>query len=534
MRGLMMDVPLLVSSILTHAATWHSDTEIVSRSSDAGIHRSSYAELSRRSQKLAHALDRLGLADDERVGTLAWNGVRHLELYFGVSGSGRICHTINPRLFPEQIATVIEGAADAVLFVDPGLVGLLDMLADRLASVRAIVVLCEPDAMPVADHLPGLICYETFIAGESDHYAWPQFEEHRASGLCYTSATTGNPKGVLYSHRSTVLHAMTISMPDVFGFSARDTIMPVVPMFHVNAWGLPYGAAMAGSKLVMPGSKLDGASLHGLIRQEGVTATAGVPTVWTSLLDWVEARGETLAPLQRVGIGGSACPPVMIERFAALGVDVVHAWGMTETSPVAVANHPKNRQAALSPADRRALGRKQGRPLFGYEVRAASASGEDIAADGSAFGTMLVRGPCVAARYFGTDHDEAFAQEGWFATGDVVTVDPDGFIEIVDRTKDIIKSGGEWISSVTLENIALAHPAVREAAVVGRPDPRWGERPVLFVVTETGMNLDLEEMTSYFDGRVARWSVPSELRIVGDLPHTATGKLNKAAIRAML
>ncbi len=534
MRGLMMDVPLLVSSILKHAASCHGETEIISRGSDSSVHRSNYAELARRSQKLAHALDRMGIGEDERVGTLAWNGYRHLELYFGISGSGRVCHTINPRLFPEQIAIIIDDAADGVLFVDPGLVGLVNLLAHRLASVRAIVVLCEPEAMPVAEHLPGLICYETLIADEPDHYAWPQFDEHRASGLCYTSATTGNPKGVLYSHRSTVLHAMTISMPDVFGFSARDTIMPVVPMFHVNAWGLPYAAAMVGSKLVMPGSKLDGSSLHGLIRQEGVTATAGVPTVWASLLDWVEARGETLAPLQRVGIGGSACPPVTIERFAALGVDVVHAWGMTETSPVAVANHPKNRQSALSPAERRALARKQGRPLFGYEVRAAGPSGQDIASDGLAFGTMLVRGPCVAARYFGAEQDEAFAQEGWFATGDVVTVDPDGFIEIVDRTKDVIKSGGEWISSITLENIALAHPAVREAAVVGRPDPRWGERPVLFVVTDTGTSLDLDEMTSHFQGKVARWSVPSDLRIVDDLPHTATGKLNKAAIRAML
>ncbi len=534
MRGLMMDVPLLVSSILRHAESCHADTEIVSRDGDGTIGRGTYADLASRSRRLAHALDRLGLKPGDRVGTLAWNSARHLEIYFGVSGSGRVCHTINPRLFPDQIGAIIEHAGDTVLFVDPGLASLVDSLANRLASVRAVVVLARPESMPVAPRLPGLLCYETLIADEPDAYAWPELDEAAAAGLCYTSGTTGAPKGVLYSHRSTVLHAMAISVPDAFGFSAADTAMPVVPMFHVNAWGFPYAAAMAGSKLVMPGPRLDGASLHGLIRQEGVTNTAGVPTVWTSLLDWVDRNGETLAPLERVGIGGSACPPVMIERFAARDVDVVHAWGMTETSPVAVVCRPKNRQAALSPEDRRALFRKQGRPLFGVELRAVGPSGEDIARDEMAFGSMLVRGPCVASRYFGSDGDEAFAEPGWFSTGDVVTIDPDGFVEIVDRSKDVIKSGGEWISSIELENIAVSHASVREAAVVARPDPRWGERPVLFVVLHDEAELTQDDVAALFDGRVARWMVPTDLRVVDDLPHTATGKLHKAAIRKML
>ncbi|RYC33771.1 long-chain-fatty-acid--CoA ligase [Lichenibacterium minor] len=534
MRGLMMDVPLLVSSILRHAETSHGDAEIVSRAADGALHRSTYAELAARSRKLARALDRLGLAAGDRVGTLAWNSQRHLEIYFAASGSGRVCHTVNPRLFPEQIVDIVAHAGDAVLFVDPGLVPLVETLADRLTSVRAIVVLSTEDGLPRSERLPGLLAYETLIAGEPDVYAWPDLNERDAAGLCYTSGTTGPPKGVLYSHRSTVLHALTVSVPDCFGFKAADAVMPVVPMFHVNAWGLPYAAAMAGAKLVMPGPRLDGASLHGLVRGEGVTMTAGVPTVWMGLLDWVEARGETLAPLERVGIGGSACPPVMIERFAALGVDVIHAWGMTETSPVAVVNRPKRSQAALSPEARLALGRKQGRPLFGVELRAVGPSGDDVARDGVAFGAMLVRGPCVASRYHGSDNDGAFADEGWFATGDVVTVDPDGFVEIVDRSKDVIKSGGEWISSIELENIAVEHPGVREAAVVARADPRWGERPVLFVVPSEDGSFDEAEMAELFEGRVARWMVPTELRLLPELPHTATGKLQKSAIRKLL
>ena len=534
MRGLMMDVPLLVSSVLRHAEAVHGDAEIVSRDAGGALHRSTYAELASRSRRLARALDRLGLAPSERVGTLAWNGARHLEVYFAASGSGRVCHTINPRLFPDQIADIAAHAADAALFVDPGLVPLVESLADRLTGVRAIVVMAAADAMPRSERLPGLLCYEDLLAAEPEGYDWPDLDEREAAGLCYTSGTTGPPKGVLYSHRSTVLHALSISVPDCFGLSALDTVMPVVPMFHVNAWGFPYASAMMGAKLVLPGPRLDGESLHGLIGGEGVTITAGVPTVWMSLLDRVEARGESLSPLGRVGIGGSACPPAMVRRFAALGVDVIHAWGMTETSPVAVVNRPKGSQAGLSPEARVALARKQGRPLFGVELRAAGPAGEAVPRDGEAFGAMLVRGACVASKYHGSEGDEAFADAGWFATGDVVTVDPDGFVEIVDRSKDVIKSGGEWISSIELENIAIEHPAVREAAVVARLDPRWGERPVLFVVPVEGLDFGPGEMAALFEGRVARWMVPTELRVVDDLPHTATGKLHKAAIRRLL
>ena len=534
MLGSMMDVPLLVSSILRHAETSHGDTPVVWRDAAGGVGATTYGEVASRSRRLARALDRLGLARAARVGTLAWNGHRHLEVYFAASGSGRICHTVNPRLSPEQIAAIVAHAGDAVLFVDPGLVPLVEALSGRMPEVRAVVVMGGPESMPPASRLPGLLCYEALLAAEDEGYDWPALDERAACGLCYTSGTTGAPKGVLYSHRSTVLHALTISVPDGFGFSAVDTVLPVVPMFHVNAWGLPYAAAMAGAKLVMPGPRLDGESLHGLIRREGVTLTAGVPTVWLGLLDWVEARGETLAPVRRVGIGGSACPPVMIERFAALGVSVVHAWGMTETSPVAVTNQPKHSQAGLAPEARLALARKQGRPLFGVELRAVGPAGESVPRDGEAFGAMLVRGPCVASRYFGSEADESFATPGWFATGDVVTVDPDGFVEIVDRAKDVIKSGGEWISSIAIENIALEHDAVQEAAVVARDDPRWGERPVLFVVTVAGASFDAEDMASLFEGRVARWMVPTDLRVVPELPHTATGKLHKAAIRRMV
>ena len=534
MRGLMMDVPLLVSSILRHAETVHGDAEIVSRDAGGALHHSNYATMARRSRRLARVFDRLGLDHAARVGTLAWNGVRHLEVYFAASGSGRICHTVNPRLFPEQIADILSHAGDAILFLDPGLVPLVEDLWPRLTSVTAVVVLAGADSMPTSSRLPGLLCYETLLTAEEDGYEWPALDETLAAGLCYTSGTTGPPKGVLYSHRSTVLHALSVSVPDAFGISARDTVMPVVPMFHVNAWGLPYAAAMAGAKLVMPGPRLDGASLSNLIRTEGVTMTAGVPTVWLGLLDHVDARGDTLDPLQRVGIGGSACPPVMIERFAALGVTVIHAWGMTETSPVAVVNAPKHRHGSLDRDARLALVRKQGRPLFGVELRAAGPAGEAVAKDGAAFGAMLVRGPCVASRYFASEGDAAFATDGWFATGDVVTVDPDGFVEIVDRAKDVIKSGGEWISSIELENIAIEHPAVREAAVVARTDPRWGERPVLFVVVGDGLAFDADGMAALFADRVARWMIPTELRVVSTLPHTATGKLHKAAIRAML
>ncbi|WP_043837023.1 long-chain-fatty-acid--CoA ligase [Muricoccus aerilatus] len=534
MRAMMMDVPLLTTSVLRHAAEYHGDTEIVSRLPDGALHRTNYAETWRRCARLAAALGALGLVPGDRVGTLAWNGHRHLELYYAVGGAGMVCHTINPRLFPEQVAYIIGHAGDAALFVDPGFVGLLEGIADRLERLPTVVVMTDRVGMPASSSLPSLLCYEELIEAAPEGFAWPELDEREACSLCYTSGTTGEPKGVLYSHRSSVLHAMAVCVPDVFALSARSVAMPVVPMFHVNAWGLPYAAPMVGAKLVLPGPKLDGASLHALIEEEGVTFTAGVPTVWMALLDWMRDNGRSFHGLQRVVIGGSACPPVMIERFRALGVGVVHAWGMTETSPLGVASTPKAKHGNL-PEERQAeLSAKQGRPLFGVELRMVDGQGRDVPHDGTARGSLLVRGPWVAAGYYRQPDAPAFAHPGWFETGDVVTIDADGYVQVVDRTKDVVKSGGEWIGSIELENIALAHPAVREAAVVARPDERWGERPLLVLVLHDGMFVTCQEMAAFYEGKIPRWCIPDAMVVVEELPHTATGKLQKARIREML
>jgi len=532
--GLMMDRPLLVPTALRHAALYHGDVEVVSRTVEGPIHRTTYAQVWTRAQRLANALAALGVKPGDRVGTLAWNGYRHMELYYGVSGSGMVCHTINPRLFPDQIAYIVNHARDAVLFTDLTFVPLLEGLAGKLAGVRAIVVMTDADHMPASETLPGLLCYETLLAEQPDVFEWPAFDETTAASLCYTSGTTGHPKGVLYSHRSCILHAMAVCLPDVFALSARDVAMPVVPMFHVNAWGFPYAVPMVGAKLVLPGAKMDGASLHELIESEGVTATAGVPTVWMALLNWVEQNGRSLAPLKRVVIGGSACPPVMIEQFRAHGAEVRHAWGMTETSPLGLANVLKTKHDSLSPAERLAVESKQGRPLFGVEFLIVDADDTPVPADGASYGRLLVRGPWVCSAYFGVDSSPAHeAIPGWFETGDVVTMDADGYIQIVDRTKDVIKSGGEWISSIDLENIAVSHPAVREAAVVARSDPKWGERPLLVVVLKEGQTLTREAIRAHYEGKAAKWCIPDDVVIVDDLPHTATGKLLKAKIREM-
>lgn len=534
MRGLMMDVPLLVPSLLRHAAEFHADTEIVSRTVEGPLHRTTYAGLHARAQRLANALVALGLEPGDRVGTLAWNGYRHMEIYYAVAGAGMVCHTINPRLFPEQIAGIIDHARDSVLCVDLTFMPLLQGLAGRLGAVRAIVVMTDAAHMPPEpEGLPPFLCYEELLADQPDHFDWLALDENEACSLCYTSGTTGAPKGVLYSHRATVLHAMASALPDVFNIGATSVVMPVVPMFHVNAWGLPYAAAMVGAKLVLPGPKLDGASLHELIAAEGVTFSAGVPTVWMALLDWMAANGQGPGTLKRVGIGGSACPAVMIERFENMGVSVLHAWGMTETTPIGLAASPKAKHRNATPAERLALSGKQGRPLYGMAFRIVDAEGRDVPRDGRAFGRMLVRGPWVAAAYHETPDSPAHAIPGWFDTGDVVTMDADGYVTIVDRTKDVIKSGGEWISSIELENIAVAHPAVQEAAAVARPDPRWGERPLLVVVLRPGASLTADEMRAHFEGRVARWCIPDDIRIVEELPHTATGKLLKSRIRQL-
>jgi len=539
MLGTMMNVPLQLSSILRHAAAYHADGEVVSAAVEGGLHRYTYGELATRSAKLAHALARLGLKDGDRVGTLAWNGYRHMELYYGVSGSGLVCHTINPRLFREQIAYIIDHGGDSALFFDLTFVPIIEELADQLKGLKAVVAMTDEAHMPkseiLAQKLPGLLCYETLIAGEPEAFDWPSFDENTASGLCYTSGTTGDPKGVLYSHRSCVLHAMAIAMPDGLGLGSGDAICPIVPMFHVNAWGLPFAAPMVGAKLVLPGAHLDGASLHALFEGEGVTFTAGVPTVWLGLLDWMDTHARDFTALKRVVIGGSAVPPIMVSRFHAKGVEVRQAWGMTETSPVGLSASLKPKHKGLLAEDRLALECKQGRPLFGMEFRVAAGEGREAAHDGKSFGSMLVRGPWVAQAYFNTPASPAHEEyPGWFDTGDVVTMDGEGFIQIVDRTKDVVKSGGEWISSIELENIAQAHPAIQEAAIVARPDPRWGERPVLVAVLKPGATFTRADMRAHYEGKTSKWCVPDDVVVLTELPHTATGKLSKKAIRQII
>ncbi len=535
MLATMMNVPLLLSSILRHAETCHGDGEIVSATVEGGLHRYTYAELAARSRKLANALSRLGLKAGDRVGTLAWNGYRHLELYFGVGGSGLVCHTINPRLFREQIAYIIKHAGDSVLCFDLSFLPLVEEMADELKKLKAVVAMTDEAHMPESEALPGLLCYETLIAGEPATYDWPVLDENTASGLCYTSGTTGEPKGVLYSHRSSVLHAMSIALPDVFDLSAATVVCPIVPMFHVNAWGLPFSVPMVGAKLVLPGPHLDGASLHALFESEGVTFTAGVPTVWLGLLDWMDAHACTFSALERVAIGGSAAAPAMFKRFHDRGVDVLHAWGMTETSPVGLAATLKGKHLALPPQERLELQSKQGRPVFGMEFRVVDQEGREAPHDGLSLGAMLVRGPWVAQGYFNAPPHPAHTDHpGWFNTDDVITMDADGFVKIVDRTKDMVKSGGEWISSIELENIAMAHPAIMEAAIVARADARWGERPVLVAVLKPGASFTHEDMRAHYESRTSKWCVPDDLVIVDELPHTATGKLSKKTIRRLI
>ena len=530
MHGLMMDMPLLLPSVLHYAAKFHGSTEIVSRAEEGGIHRYTYAEAASRTARLANALVALGLEPGDRVGTLAWNGYRHFELYFAVPGAGFVCHTINPRLFPDQISFIINDAEDRFVFVDLSFVKLLEGIAPTLAKVKGYVIMTDREHMP-GTTLPNVLCYEELIAARPDHFPWPDLDERTASGMCYTSGTTGAPKGVLYSHRSTLLHSMACIRADVFGLSARDAIMPVVPMFHVNSWGLPYAAAMTGAKLVLPGGKLDGASLTELITTEGVTAAAGVPTVWQALLNHADAADTGLAPLERVAIGGSALSASLIGRFAARGVRTIHAWGMTETSPVAASCVLARRHDSLTADEKLAIQLKQGFAVYGADLRIVDHAGRELPWDGKTHGVLEVRGPWICSGYFNSDDRSAFSDDGWFATGDVCTMTPDGYMEIVDRTKDVIKSGGEWISSIALENIAIGHPAIREAAAIGRPDDKWGERPRLVLALKPGCELTAAEMRAFLEPRVAKWWMPDDIVIVDELPHTATGKLLKVELR---
>ena len=533
MLGLMMQTPLLISSLITHADRQHGDTPIVSRRVEdphGPLHRTTWREVHRRSRQLANALAHLGVGRGDRVATLAWNTHRHLELYYAVSGSGAVCHTINPRLFEEQIAWILDDAGAEAVFFDASFVDIVARLIARVPRVRHYVQLSERSELPT-DFPAQLHAYEDLVHSHSEHFDWPQLDESTASGLCYTSGTTGNPKGVLYSHRSTVLHAYACALPDSFGVSARDVVMPVVPMYHVNAWGLPYIAALTGASLVLPGPLQDGPALHRLIVDEGVTLSNGVPTVWVGLLQHIAGKSEGLGRLRKLVIGGSACPPSMMDAFAQRGVEVLHAWGMTELSPIGVVNAAKADNTTLSPTATAVRRNKQGRPLPGVELAILDEDDSPLPHDGASFGELVVRSPWAVRQYFGRAPGDGFTADGWFRTGDVATIDPAGYMQITDRAKDVIKSGGEWISSIELENILSAHPAVLEAAAIAVPHPKWDERPLMAVVLKPGSTLERNEMHAHFSGKVARWWIPEDLAIIAAIPHTATGKIDKRRLR---
>ena len=532
MFGLMQDRPLLIQQLIDHAALNHGDTEIVSRTLEGGIHRYTYRDARVRAKKAAEALTALGIKPGDRIGTLAWNGYRHFELYYGISGMGSVCHTINPRLFPEQIVYIVNHADDQLLFVDLNLLPVVEKLLPELKGVRHVVAMTDRAHLPKDCRIPNLLVYEELIAGKPGTFEWPEFDERTASSLCYTSGTTGNPKGVLYHHRSTILHAYGAALPDTLGLSARSVVLPVVPMFHVNAWGLPYSAAMVGAKLVFPGIALDGASLHELFETEGVTFTAGVPTVWLALLQHMQASKLKLSTVKYAVIGGSAAPPAMIETFARdYGVEVLHAWGMSEMSPLGTVNHPKEKHLKLPAADLLALRLKQGRPPFGVDMMIVDDAGKELPRDGKAFGDLLVRGPWITAGYFRGEGGKVLREGGWFATGDVATIDPDGYMQITDRSKDVIKSGGEWISSIDLENAAMAHPGVAEAAVIGIAHPKWDERPLLIIHKKPDAAVTRQELIQFLGTKVAKWWLPDDVQFVDAIPHTATGKILKTKLR---
>ena len=535
MQGLMQNQPLLISTIIEHAARHHADTEIVSRAVEGGIHRYTYLDAARRARKLAHALGKLGVTRGDRIGTLAWNGYRHFELYFGISGIGAVMHTINPRLFPEQIAWIANHAEDQVLFFDLTFLPLVEAVAPHMTTCKAFVLMTDaahmPDLSNQASKIPGLKCYEDLIAPESDVFTWPEFDENTASSLCYTSGTTGNPKGALYSHRSTVLHTYASALPDSLDCSARDCILPVVPMFHVNSWGLAYSCPLAGAKLVLPGAQLDGKSLHDLFESEQVTFSAGVPTVWQGLLTHVKQNNLKFSTLTRTVIGGSSCPPAMIKTFQDdYGVKVLHAWGMTELSPLGTVCNLKTKHMEW-PKDRQfAIEVTQGRVVFGVDMKIVNDEGRELPWDGKAFGNLLVKGPWIVREYFKGDGGDPLV-DGWFPTGDVGTISPDGYLQITDRSKDVIKSGGEWISSIDLENIAAGHPSVLQAAVIGVVHPKWDERPLLVIVKKPGAELTRDEMLKFFDGKIAKWWLPDDVQFTDAIPLGATGKMLKTKLR---
>jgi acyl-CoA synthetase (AMP-forming)/AMP-acid ligase II len=537
MLGLMQSQPLLISSLITFAERHHGDAQIVSRRVEGDIHRYTYRDLARRSRQLAAALDGEGLQMSDRVASIAWNGYRHMEMYFGVSGSGRVLHTINPRLHPEQVAWIINHAEDQVLCFDMTFLPIVQAVHAKCPTVKKWVALCDADKLPADSGIPGLTSYEAWIGSQSANYVWPEFDENTASSMCYTSGTTGNPKAALYSHRSTTLHAYAAALPDVMNLSARDAVLPVVPMFHVNAWGIPYSAALTGCKVVFPGPALDGKSVYELIEAEGVTYAAGVPTVWQMLLTHARSNHLKFHSLKRTVIGGSACPPSMITAFQEeFGVQVLHAWGMTEMSPLGTLCTLKNKHLDLPADERMKVLQKQGRAIYGVDMKIVGAEGQELPWDGKSYGDLLVRGPWILASYYKGDSPLVAddAGQGWFPTGDVATIDADGFMQITDRSKDVIKSGGEWISSIDIENIAMAHPAVAMAACIGMPHPKWDERPIVAVALRPGAEVSREELLKFYEGKTAKWQIPDDVVFVEAIPLGATGKMLKTRLREML
>jgi 3-(methylthio)propionyl---CoA ligase len=536
MLGLMQSQGLMISSLLKHTARHHAAAEVVSRTHENTTHRYTWKDVEARARRLVRVMQRLGVGVQDRVGTLAWNGFRHLEVYYAAPGMQAICHTINPRLHPDDVAYIINHAGDKVLFVDVSFAGLICSIAPRIAAtVTTVVMLCDPAHMPEVTLAPGmrLESYDALMDAADDDFVWPVFDETTASALCYTSGTTGLPKGVLYSHRSTVLHAYAVALPDVMNLSAATRMLPVVPMFHVNAWAIPYATALVGAALILPGRHLDGPSMATLLNQERVTFTAGVPTVWMGLLQHLRTSGERLETVKVIMTGGSAAPPLLIDAFRdEFGVRVEHGWGMTELSPVGTYNAPKPAQLGLSGQEATRHMLKQGRILAGIDMKIVDGDGTELPWDGVAFGDLKVKGPWIASAYYGDEAGSALDEDGWFATGDVATIDPEGFMEITDRSKDVIKSGGEWISSIALENIAVSHPDVIEAAVIAATHKKWDERPLLLVVPRPGHSVDPASVLSLYEGKVAKWWLPDEVLVVDELPHTATGKLLKTSLRA--
>jgi acyl-CoA synthetase (AMP-forming)/AMP-acid ligase II len=531
MQSTMMNSPLTITSLMKFADRIHSKSEIVSVTADNPCHRYTYADAFKRVRKLANALEALGAKPGDCIGTLAWNDYRHLELYYAISCSGMVCHTINPRLFPEQLEYIINHAEDGWIFIDVAFVPLLETIQDTMPKVKAFIVLTDEANMPKTT-LRNALCYETLISDQPETFNWPELDENTASSMCYTSGTTGEPKGVVYSHRSTILHVYSSSLPDCFALSSREVVMPIVPMFHVNGWGLVYSAPMAGAKIIMPGSKMgDGETLCKLINEHKITSSAGVPTVWLALLQYLQKSGETVPSLQRLTVGGAACPQTIIEQFAnKYDVEVQIAWGMTEMSPLGTYNRPTPSEFSLPEDEFMANRLRQGRPLYGVEIRIDDEDGNELPWDGKSSGSVKVRGPWVTQSYFKMDTGGADA-DGWFETGDVAFFTPDGLMQITDRTKDVIKSGGEWISSIDLENCAVNHPKVAEAAVIGVAHEKWTERPLLLAILKEGETLTPAEMLAWFEGKVAKWWIPGDCVFVDSLPHTATGKLSKKDLR---